>query len=422
MKVKKWLPCSMWDFQGIEEWLNEQASAGYALVDWPSFFDIGRIPFQPDPSAPGSRYRLEPVDNRVDWKEHNELYKQMGWQYVTQIHQLYTVYRCDDPQAPELYTDPESLALTLKKMVRRQWRLLILVPLWIAFLLRDLIYQLFTAPATVPMRVILEADVLLPLCLVLLVAVGIEVFSAVRRLYLIRHLYRQLSQGIIPKAAKRRYQTPCVLLLSVTVFSLSLFWVVQTISNSYNSQWLEGTEEWNFPHVTLEEILPTGASLRQYSPQEMLFSDETQQSWLAPEQYRVAQGGMVTLPDGSQMESRLYLNYFRTRSPSLAQVVFQGSVEERWQELEEYQKNWEKNTSGLYADYPTAFTFVTRENMDFPGFDQLVQITYQFSDRTTPNLFYVGLVGTQVFTFTCSGAADETTALSLLVQRLTSAL
>ena len=79
MIIKKWLPCSMWDFIGLQNWINEQAAEGYALMDWPGAWDIGRISFQEDPSASAARYRLEPMDDRIGERERNELYAQSGW-------------------------------------------------------------------------------------------------------------------------------------------------------------------------------------------------------------------------------------------------------------------------------------------------------------------------------------------------------
>ena len=35
MLVKKWVPCPLWDVTGLQDWLNEEAAAGYALSEWP---------------------------------------------------------------------------------------------------------------------------------------------------------------------------------------------------------------------------------------------------------------------------------------------------------------------------------------------------------------------------------------------------
>ena len=120
---KFWLPYSLWDIQGIELWLNELAAQGWALGDWPRFTFIGRVPFLPLDWVKESRYRLDPINQ---WFGEQDLcrraasYRDMGWRYVTQIGKLYAVYRCDDPEAPDLYTDRVSLGWAMKEFIRSE--------------------------------------------------------------------------------------------------------------------------------------------------------------------------------------------------------------------------------------------------------------------------------------------------------------
>lgn len=412
MKVKKWLPCSMWDFQGLEDWLNEQAAAGYALVDWPGFFDIGRIPFESDPTASGARYRLEPVDDRLSRKERNELYAQMGWRYVTQIHQLYTVYRCDDPQAPELYTDPESLALTLKKLVKRLRFALILVPLWIVFLLRDGIYQLFTEPAVIPMNIILRADLLLPFTLVLLALIGFEILLPIRRYVLFRRLKSQLAQGMIPKAGKRCYQEPAGFFLSLILVAFIVFWLVQSVSGRYDSQRLEGQEDWNFPHITLAQVLSPAQDLQLEAN-----NGSFQHSWLAPEQYRIYQKGTAVFPDGTRQTGSITLRYIRTLSPVLAEIVYRGAVQERIADFGIY-----PDINDLNVLHQSVLIFLEPREVEHPDFDRLTEILYQFDDEETPRCVYVGQMGDQVIVLATSLSQNRREALDLLAQQLSASI
>ena len=114
------------------------------------------------------------------------------------------------------------------------------------------------------------------------------------------------------------------LLSAITVSVLVLFLVYLGTSGVLHSKTLSGPEEWNFPHVTLEETLPAEVNLRTYSDKEILHSDTFDHSLLAPEQYDVAQGGMVTLADGTRMDSRLYQESVRAASPALAQAIYRG--------------------------------------------------------------------------------------------------
>ena len=56
------------------------------------------------------RYRLEPAAKKEgcpDW-ERRETYRALGWEYVDTIGKTMHLWRCDDPEAPELHTDPET--------------------------------------------------------------------------------------------------------------------------------------------------------------------------------------------------------------------------------------------------------------------------------------------------------------------------
>ena len=405
MTVKKWLPCAVRDFQGIQDWLNEQAAAGYALGEWPHFSDGSRIPFYSDPTAPGARYRLEPVNGNVNEKERNQLYAQMGWQYITQIRGLYSIFRCDDPPAPELYTDPESLSFTMKTLIMRQWVRLALFLMWCVFFLWDEIKGLFTAPAVIPMKIILSADVLLPLYLLLIAYLCLGLLDAVGTVVFFRRLRRRLAQGLPPKAGKRRYQAPCGLLFTVAITALVVILAVLAILGRYEPQRLEGEADWAFPHITLAQVL---------SPAQYLYPDAEYgsfaHSWLAPEQYRVHQDGAALLADGSRQEGYLNLHYTRTISPVLAGMVYHGAVEEH---LEDLRKYFEDD----YLDNPQLIRLEPTE-LSHPAFDRLTQILYQFEDEEAPRCIYVGQMGSRVVTLSTSRTENHQEPLDLLAQQL----
>ena len=418
MTIKKWLPCSMWDFTGLQDWINEQAAAGYALMAWPGVWDIGRISFQEDPTARTARYRLEPIDDRIWEQERNELYAQSGWTFITKIHKLYAVYRCDDPKAPELYADPESLSLTFKKLIKRQWLEMIFTFIWAGWILWDEIVNLFTVPALLPLQLILATEILLPLYLALFVLVVAQLIRTVNRLVKLRWLRKRLALGVLPAAGKRRYQELWDYFSAGFALLCVVYLVFWGISGDMHTQYPESQEEWDFPHVKLEELVSENTELRMYTDQEMLAFDKFKHSLLAPEQYETSQGAMATLPDGTQQEYRMYLDYFCTVSPAVAEMTYHGKIAERQKELEEYRKNWEENASTLHVNEPNAYVYVRQDTLDDSALDDLYVFTYQFSDREHPNVHYVGCYGEQVFTLMCSGGIDGEAALEILTQRL----
>ena len=130
MTVKKPVPCSIYDIRGIQEWLDEMALQGLFLTGVSLHFD--RAIFYTGVPRP-VRYRLDPIiKNRKNLninEEHKELYAQMGWEYIDCAARRYNIFSCDNPDTPELYSDPQSLALALDNRAKRDIRLNLLVGL-----------------------------------------------------------------------------------------------------------------------------------------------------------------------------------------------------------------------------------------------------------------------------------------------------
>ena len=165
-QIKKWLPCPLWDFAGLQNWLNEQARAGYALEKWPGFWFIGRVIFREDPSAVHARYCLDPIQEHfgiAKLREQEAGYRELGWHYVDKIQNYYAIYRCDDPRAPDLYTDLESLSCAMKKQVRIACLRLLFWLVWAAVLFQDEWPRLLHEREAVVRELILHSDVLIPL-------------------------------------------------------------------------------------------------------------------------------------------------------------------------------------------------------------------------------------------------------------------
>lgn len=421
-RVKKLVPYGLWDFTGLQTWLNQQAQAGYALVKWPGWSFIGIAYFKKDPSAVHARYRLDPMQERlgvVELKKREEGYQALGWNYVGQINRLYAIYRCDDPEAPELYNDVDSLCWAMKKQVRWAWISLPILLVWAAVLFWDEWPQLLNGPMEFVMRLILHSDVFIPIYATMLTLVLNVIIQGWRTSRGIRRVQASFRRGEWPPVGSRRYPELCHNLISL--FSLAafvLFAIFLILSGAQRTQYLSGPEEWDFPHVTLQEVLPAGASLREYGPVELLRNDTFDHSLLAPQQYDVAQGGMVRVNDGPQQDTRLYQESVQTLSPSLAQAVYQGRIAAHRRALEKYRGNWEKNTSTLHPDLPDAYDSILEEELFIPDLDGLTRFTYQYSNETTPNMVYIGWVDNRVFVLNCSGAVDSETALTLLTQRL----
>ena len=299
---KFWLPYSLWDIQGIELWLNELAAKGYELKKFSKFW-YGRAEFQPSEEAKHCRYRLDPIgkDER-ELRERAANYRELGWRFVEQIGNLYAVYRCDDPEAPELYTDPESFGWAMKKLIRRQWLGVMVILLWACWLLRDLLGLLITAPAVLPMRLILQNELAL-LYLLLITAVVSCVLPVFRRTVQFARLRRRLVQGEVPPSRRlvcSQLREPLSLLAGAALIVAALILTFRYQLGGSNIRGLSDESEWDFPHVTLSEILPEGTELKIRQEEELyLISNPSTfaHSQLAPEQYDTNQAALARLPD-----------------------------------------------------------------------------------------------------------------------------
>ena len=113
--VRMFLPISLYDIPGLEQWLEEQASRGLFpthLGSWATF-RTG--------AAPGTRFRVEPWGKlgTEPTPEQLDLYQSQGWHYAFPIGRAYFLFYTEDPSAPELYTDYESRGLSLERLERQ---------------------------------------------------------------------------------------------------------------------------------------------------------------------------------------------------------------------------------------------------------------------------------------------------------------
>ena len=109
------MPVESWDPGAMEEWLAYQAARGWMPVS----FGVWYAKFRR--SQPRTcRVRLEPLREEDDQAQaaRKDLYEDLGWTSPADMTD-YRVWYCADPDAPELYTDPESLSWAWKKQLRR---------------------------------------------------------------------------------------------------------------------------------------------------------------------------------------------------------------------------------------------------------------------------------------------------------------
>ncbi len=114
-KVTKIIPYDAFETEALEAWLDEKAREGLQLESRFWLFATFR---RTEPR--NTRFRID-VGNKETLRREREIrnfYKKSGWNYVGSFRKFFDIYKTDDPEAPELNTDPMVLQQSLR---RKTW-------------------------------------------------------------------------------------------------------------------------------------------------------------------------------------------------------------------------------------------------------------------------------------------------------------
>lgn len=128
--VKKLIPFESCDIPAIQSWLEDMAAQGLFYVDCGFFcarFEKG------EPKK--LRYRLDFCDVSLGKipEEKAELYERSSWRVVGELKNDLVVLTTDDPDAPEIFSEPEHLIKPLKRLAKKH------TAYWILFLIMFLL-------------------------------------------------------------------------------------------------------------------------------------------------------------------------------------------------------------------------------------------------------------------------------------------
>ena len=121
-RVNRFPPCPLYDVEGIESWLEDQARQGLILTKTGLFCGFAEFEkLEPKPM----RYRLQPLPKKKFMEDAGptdaavELAEEYGWEYLCCMGE-FAVFGCADPAVRELDTDPRVQALLYQQMYRRK--------------------------------------------------------------------------------------------------------------------------------------------------------------------------------------------------------------------------------------------------------------------------------------------------------------
>ena len=136
----KELPFAWYEVDALEAWLDEQSRQGLKMVDFFGFdFGLRRAVFMETNELP-TRYRIhiKPKDGYyIRREEYKETMRELGWEYVGQLHYRADIYRAARPDAVEINTDENALRESIKAANRGELCAGIVLILLIPWLLRN---------------------------------------------------------------------------------------------------------------------------------------------------------------------------------------------------------------------------------------------------------------------------------------------
>lgn len=300
------MPVGIWDTGAVEAWLEYQASQGWMPVSFGRWF----ARFQR--ARPRTcRVRLEPQreEELPKRKEREEVYEDLGWTSPA-FMEYYQVWYCDDPKAPELYTDPESLSWAWEKRLRRDRRNTVFS---IGLLAAELLIILWTLSTQRHWVEPLVHNLSLP-SLFVLAAVPVLLFVLAAQLRRTIRTGRQLAAGVEPSHTgpwRKNRRWTALLLGGLWAFCGMLLLAILLPNFTAHSITLDELGE-SLPYVSLSVLDPEDGDGLDWG------GGMRQSSLLAPEYVQITE---------SSGEIRADTQFDRLRFAALARALYAERLE-----------------------------------------------------------------------------------------------
>lgn len=385
--VYKLIPVDFVDVDRFEGWAEDMARRGLYLHHLTPFLFAA---FQRGEPAP-VRYRLEPRGSF--WSRESQNYcRSLGWEFVFHVGRWFDLYRNDDPEAPELHTDPVVHSYALDR-ISRSLRILTAV-LVLCFVGELAVLLLPYLLSETPVLLLLDVSVIATLSiLVLLLLLWVE-FRSLGSFFRLR---RRLREGIVP--GRQSWRSSARWYFGLLLFDLVLLAALIATPLVMRSVEWEGelaTAERPFPILELRELEGDPALEAVPSPITLeIFGYDShnyvRRNWslLAPGQYEVDQH----LTGSGDYEPRLDMLWYRLSLPCLASPLLDDLITR-------------------YSDLRYAPEHYTVTEPELPGFDRAVLV----QDNRWPGQELFLQAGNVVIYLDYSGAQDLTGRPELLAR------
>ena len=257
--IAKETPFAWYEVDALEAWLDEQSQQGLKLVSIRGLGYKNAIFAETAESPTRYRVHIKPKDGYYTRREeYRETMRELGWEYVDQLHYRADIYRATRPDAVEINTDENALRDSIEAANRGELCAGIALILLIPNLLRDELRYMKFYDGFYDM--LLDGTALLTVSAVFLAAfylvLGIYAILrsiAQRRRYLLDRSFRPAPE------IRKRKRVRVALLTLVGISILFLVVVGVGSSGSYYDVPLS-----NCPVVLLESLSPEEAAQLDY--------------------------------------------------------------------------------------------------------------------------------------------------------------
>lgn len=332
--VLKLRPSNYWRIGEHESWFSDMAKEGLHLRKVGSMF-VHFIKEEPKET----RYRIDAVHNKEITLEQQQMYVESGWSYVTR-YGMFSVFSSPvELNAPELHTDLEEQAYTLKALDKK----IASSALWAAIstlLLIGLIYFSIFFNST-PTLFLVEGETIQPLTLFIIIYLA---YSAIRAAVAIRSLRRKLKEGkaIDHAAPWKRMRNVNLIVSNVLIVIAIITAIIPYIQIALRETAEMPMDSIDIPIVRLKDV-EQNTQMGRYKPymqDDIDRGNSYTYKWsiLAPIQYEAEEKGIVNgqeWRDGSgvyspSIHSQVYKIIFPSMSENLVddlieRYVFEGN-------------------------------------------------------------------------------------------------
>ncbi len=321
-RIYRLAPCPNYDLERTESWLQDMAKEGWFLTQDGFIFNVAV--FESGTTSHTMRYRLEAAPKeRSLWDSNNgepddearELSETLGWKYICSRGQFY-IYASSDPSAPELNTDPEVQALTIKLLKKRQRNNIFNFAFWLAFYsLLSLGRYFFSALAVLDWWMLLSIALFLP----------VEAIINIKSVRYLRNLQKRLENGQEPnhntdwrkgKLTHRLLSGAYVILLTSLICSVFSTWSADILKED-RIKLQDYTDP--IPFATMADFVEGEFSYHNMGDHTNFITARS--TFFAPVLLEMHETGEISTADGQIYSGGLYVIYMECRYDWMAEII-----------------------------------------------------------------------------------------------------